>query len=127
MRDGLKDFGFLLLYAIAAVSGGMGGCATALHILKRSHSNKKSALALVCAYVVLGIVFGVLTLAGLYVLERPPSTVHHLILEAAFGGSCGSVALAFVNWSAKLVFEKFGVKVQVTLRHDDDERRLIEE
>lgn len=122
IKEGLGEFGFMVLYAVAAITGGMGGCATALNVLKH-HQHKRGVAPFVCAYIVLGVVFGILTLAGLYVIDKPPTTIHHLVLQTALGGSVGSVALALVNYTARVVFDLFGIKVQVTIRRDGDERR----
>lgn len=111
----------LLFYAIAAVSGGMGGCASALYYVM--HGQRRAGMAFVCAYTVLGIIFGVITLAGLAIYQYPITDVNHLVLWAAGGGAAGSVALATTNWTVRAIFKQVGIDVELTFRRSKNEER----
>lgn len=115
------DFWFLVLYAIAAISGGMGGCASALYYL--THKDSRATKAFIVAYIILGLMFGVITIALLILSDRGPSDVHELILFSFAGGVVGSVGLLSTNWTVRAVLRKFGLDVQLTIRPDDAERR----
>lgn len=119
------DFWFLLLYAIAAISGAMGGCASALYHL--SHGGKQAFYAFAAAYAFMGLVFGVITIAVLVMYGEGPKDIHELILFSFIGGGGGSIALLSTNWTVRAVLRKFGLDVQLTIRPESEERRSNDE
>ncbi len=110
----------LVMYALAAISGGLGGCAIAGHHVLRGRSMRVSYLL---AYFIVGATFGVLMLAygaavtdGMYALDR-------LIGQSVLAGAAGSLTLASTNLSARWVLKRLGIEVVVTVRdHRDAER-----
>lgn len=113
-----------LLYAIAAISGALGGCAVAIRTMKAESHAKTVFLG---AYVILGFVFGIVTLATVFITGHAPDDVHQLILMTGAGGAAGTMALATSNWAVRAVLKRFGLEVQVTFRKDADERRVTYE
>jgi hypothetical protein len=116
-----ENFLILVLFAVAAISGGLGGCASALASAMRE--NKSASVAFVFAYIILGVVFGIVTLSVLTFYDHGPTSINDLILFSTAGGAAGSIGLASANWSIRAAFRKFGVDVQLTVRRMEDERR----
>jgi hypothetical protein len=101
-------------YAIAAVSGGIGGCAVSCYYLTH---DKHPRLAFASAYTVIGIVFGILTFAGVSLLGYEiDGSVHKLILYAAAGGFVSAITLASVNMSVRIMLKRLGMEVELTVR-----------
>jgi len=98
----------------------MGGCATALYQIMH---NKKAGIVFVCAYTVVGFIFGVVTLAILTIYDHGPVSMSELILFSIMGGASGSFGLATSNYTIRAVFRKFGMDIQVTIRRDKYEER----
>jgi predicted membrane-bound spermidine synthase len=109
----------LILYAIAAIAGGLGGCAAGCYYLTH---DKRPQWAFVVAYMVLGVVFGVLTFALLSAYHFEPN-LHRLVLYAAAGGLGGALALASANFTVRLLFRKLGLEIQFTMRKGKRNRR----
>lgn len=106
----------LILYALAAVSGGLGGCAAASMYFTHT---KHPKLPFIIAYVTLGIAFGIITLAFLLIYDVNVADIHHLILYTFAGGTSGSIALASANFSASAYFKKLGIEVTVSLQRKE--------
>lgn len=119
-----KDFEFwlVILYAIAAISGGMGGCASALYHLKNKNNDHVATKAFMIAYIILGLVFGILTITLLILADRGPADVHQLILFSFGGGVVGSVGLLSTNWTIRAVLRHFGIDVQLTIKPTEDRK-----
>ena len=116
----LSDFAIGVLYAIATISGALGGCAAGMHY----YANTKTAKwAFVIAYVILGAIFGVIFFAGASVYNFRVGSVHELVLYSTGAGSAGSIMLFSANWTVKAIFRRLGVEVEVTLRRDKEDRR----
>lgn len=116
------DLLIAVLYAVAAISGGLGGCAAASHYLTHTRYHR---LPFIIAYILLGIVFGVVTFAVMLVYGYDPQNIHYVVLWSLVGGSAGSIALASANFTARLIFQKLGIELQVTVRKPDQERRTV--
>lgn len=114
------DWFVLWMYAIAAVAGGIGGCAAgAMTELKQGNLR----FAYFAAYGTIGFVTGGIT----YFLSdffnvAPPTLVGHVGWALAMG-LLVPLVLAAHNFGAKFAFKLLGGEVQVTFRHDKEERR----
>lgn len=107
-----------LLFALAAISGGLGGCAIASH---RLLSGKQMRVSYLFAYSIIGATFGVLFAAyGWIVAPNHPSEI---IGPALVAGMIGSAALGGMNWTARFILKHLGVEIQVTMRKPDEDRR----
>lgn len=120
MLDKSLDWLALIMYALAAVSGGLGGCAIAGHHVLRGHSMRISYLL---AYAIVGATFGVLLLAYGALFGVNNTSMHSLIGNAVLAGAAGSLALASTNISARWVLKRLGIEVLVTVRRAQEERR----
>lgn len=120
MIDKSLDWLALIMYALAAVSGGLGGCAIAGHHVLRGHSMRISYLL---AYGIVGATFGVLLLAYGAMFGVNNTSMHSMIGNAVLAGAAGSFALASTNISARWVLKRLGIEVLVTVRRAQEERR----
>lgn len=114
------DWLALIMYALAAVSGGLGGCAIAGHHVLRGHSMRISYLL---AYGIVGATFGVLILAYGALFGVNNTSLHSMVGNAVLAGAAGSFALASTNISARWVLKRLGIEVLVTVRRAQEERR----
>jgi len=113
MPDKAFEWIAILMYALAAVSGGLGGCAAASHHILRGQQPRVSY---VLAYGIIGMVFGVLMLAYGSMLGATVTSLDQLIGQAVLAGAAGSIALASTNLSARWVLKRLGIEVIVTMR-----------
>lgn len=102
----------LVMYALAAISGGLGGCAIAGHHVLRGRSMRISYLL---AYFIVGATFGVLMLAYGAAFTDVHS-IDRLIGQSVIAGAVGSLTLASTNLSARWVLKRLGIEVVVTVR-----------
>jgi hypothetical protein len=110
-----------LLYALAAISGGLGGCTIAG---SRLLTGTKMRFSYFLAYALIGATFGLLFAAyGLILVDDHPSQI---IGPAIIAGMVGSAMLGSMNWTARIILKKLGVEIQVTMRKNDQERRTNE-
>lgn len=113
-----NEFVIYLLFAAAAISGGLGGCAVASHQLL---SGKKMRFSYFLAYAMIGVVFGLLFAAyGWVVADSHPSQI---IGPAIVAGAIGAGMLSGMNIGARFLLKHFGIEVQVTMRKAQEERR----
>lgn len=117
MLDEQSEWLTLMLYALAAVSGGLGGCAIAGHHILRGRSTR---LSYVLAYGIVGMVFGVLMLAYGSIFGVEAASLDRLIGQSVLAGALGALTLASTNLSARLVLKRLGIEVIVTVRRSDD-------
>lgn len=111
----------MILYVIAAVSGGLGGCAAGCYYLTH---DKRPRLAFAVSYALLGVVFGVITFAVISAYHFPElDSVHKAILFSIIGGLAGAVMLASANLTVLLLFRKLGIEIQITMRKSGEDRR----
>lgn len=107
-----------VLFAIAAISGGLGGCTIAGHRLLTGQNMRFSFFL---AYAIIGAVFGLLFAAYGWVLaDHHPSTI---IGPAIIAGMSGAILLSVTNLTARFILKHLGIEVQVTMRKTDEERR----
>jgi len=124
MLEQAKDGTVIILYALAAISGGLGGCAvTAHHFLKDGSAGKVQMRASwLVAYAIVGSVFGLLfAIYGAYFIDI--ERVSDIIGPSLIAGIVGSASLGGVNVGARFILKHLGVEVVVTVRRGDEERR----
>ena len=107
----------VLLYALAAISGGLGGCAIAAHDVLRGG---RPRLSFVMAYAIIGSVFGVLSLAYGSWFGVESRTTDHVIGNSVLIGAMGSAVLASTNLSARWVLKRLGVEIEVNIKRRGD-------
>lgn len=120
MTAEFKGLSVATLYALAAILGMLGGCASGLHYYTHV---KHARWGFVIAYILLGGISGVGTLAGAAILDLLPGTLHAAVLLLLLSGSAGSLAIFSANWTVNMLFRRMGLEVQVTLRREREERR----
>lgn len=119
--DKNAQFPILVLFAIASISGLLGGCAASGYYLTHA---LKVRVAFVVAYIMLGVAFGVLTLAGLTIIAPGHvGTVPEVILYSLGGGAAGAIMLASANTTVSFIFRRLGLEVRFTFRRDKENRR----
>ena len=107
-----------LLYALAAISGGLGGCTIAG---QRLLTGKPMRFSFFIAYAVVGATFGLLFAAyGLILVDDHPSKI---IAPSILAGMAGSMLLGSVNWTARIILKHLGIEIQVTMRKYEEDRR----
>lgn len=122
--DRLEEFGILVLYTLAAISGGLGGCAvTAQQFLSQEGAGRvQMRLSWISAYTIIGVLFGILFAAyGLTIIELKHPT--DIIGPACIAGFLGAALLGGANMTARFLLKRLGVEVIVTVRKDNQERR----
>lgn len=119
MLDKPLEWLALLAYALAAISGGLGGCAIAGHHLLRGQSIR---LSYVLAYGIVGMAFGILVLAYGSVFGVAPNSIDSLIGQSLLAGAAGSLTLASTNLSARWVLKRLGIEVFVNVRRTGKRR-----
>lgn len=108
-----------LLFALAAISGGLGGCSIASH---RLITGRKMRLSFFLAYGIVGAAFGILFCAfGWVVSDSHPSQI---IGPSLASGMVGALCLGSVNWTARIILKHFGVEVVVTMKKTEKENDL---
>ncbi len=113
MQDRLIDGATAILYAIAAISGGLGGCMVAAHKVLRGRS---VTAVLVVAYLFAGAIFGLAGVIGLRIFAFWVPTVETTILAGLMFGVIGAGALMGMNLSARFIMRRFGIEVDVQVR-----------
>lgn len=116
--DKVIEYITLLMYALAAISGGLGGCAAAGHHILRGQQPRASY---VLAYGIIGVLFGVLALAYGGLFGAAVTTMDALIGQSVLAGAVGSITLASSNLSARWVLKKLGIEVVVSVRRRDED------
>lgn len=113
----------LVLYALAAISGGLGGCVVASHGVLRGVPPRVSY---VLAYGVIGMTFGLLTAVYGAMFGINTTLADSLMGASILVGAAGSIALASTNISARWMLKRLGIEVEVTVRRQGEERRTVE-
>lgn len=121
--DQLETKSTMIIYAIAAVTGALGGCAAGAHVFL---SRKGFRIAFVLAYAVIGAAVSV-GVAGsiLWQLGQPISklsdaAVHQIITSSMFGGMLGALALSLLHMASKIVLKWRGIEIEVVARKQED-------
>jgi len=109
---------FLVIYALSAISGGLGGCVVWSYYTKV----QRRAVAFVLAYMIIGLVFGIVS-ATFMMIFHSESSVHQLILYSMLTGFGGTMAVFGVNWGAGVAFKWRNLEVKFTIRKPTQERR----
>lgn len=116
MPERLTEYVALISYAVAAISGGLGGCGVAAHQVL--HGGRLRITYLV-AYGIIGCMFGVLALAYGVFLGVGGQSIDSIIGSSIIAGAVGSVVLASTNISARWILKRLGIEVQVTVTRKD--------
>lgn len=108
-----------ILYCIAAVSGGVGGCAVAAHQLIGGKQSIR--LSFFLAYAIIGAAFGLLTAAyGAFLVD---DHITDIIGPSLIAGAAASIFLSGMNVTARFILKRLGMEIVVTVRRDKEERR----
>ena len=110
-----KEYFPVFLYAIAAITGLIGGCTAAGHKLLHG---KNLGFAVLWAYGVVGVFFGLLFLAHSNYLNVHME-LDQLIASCLISGFAGSVMLASSNFTMRWALKRMGIEVQLTVKHKE--------
>ncbi|RCX32089.1 hypothetical protein [Thioalbus denitrificans] len=120
MPERLAPHVIAFFYALAAITGGLGGCAAAI---QHSLITRKSLrVGFISAYVVLGIfsagiVLSAALIAGMHVTEP------HIIGGGLLTGFAISTMMATGNLAAVVTLRRLGWEAAITIRRSDEDRR----
>lgn len=119
------EFSILVLYAIAAISGGLGGCAVTAHQFVQADGlgRVQMRLSWLMAYGILGTVFGVLYCAWVLSSATDVLIVQDVVAPALVVGFVGSMSLGAANTAARITLKKLGIEVEINLRKTDGRGR----
>ena len=122
MNNEMKLGCVLFTYAVAAVSGALGGCSAAA--VSKVFGKKSVTWSLAAAYAFIGFMLSILMMTlsrvlwGANLLENP-----YFIEYAFLSGLAGTLLLVFHNIAARIVLEKFGIKITLDIGEKDDNAR----
>ena len=102
----------IILYAIAAITGMIGGCAAGSHQILRG---KELRVAVVIAYGIIGLFLGLLSFAYANYLNVA-LTFDKLVFSCLLSGFAGSVILASTNLTARWVLKRLGIEVTLNIK-----------
>jgi len=103
----------LLLIAVAAIAGGLGGAAVAGHYVLRG---RRMTAARVAAYFVLGMVFGLLGVIYAASMGLPCPTIAAVVGRGVIAGAIGAGSLAGANLSVSWVLKHLGIEIKVDVK-----------
>lgn len=113
--DRLSETLVAIIYALAIISGGLGGCTVAAHQLIRGRSIRPSFFL---AYTIIGGVFGLLAASYGHFVQG--GQWHQIIGPALIAGASGAVVLSATNLSARFILKRLGIEVVVTVKKQGD-------
>ena len=123
MDSKIGDFVVLLAYALAGISGAVGGCGAAgMHLLRPSN---KLTLRLVhlMAYAIIGFIAGIMFAAYGLAFRSDINTLAQVVPGAIMSGFGIALALASTNFSTRWILSRLGIEVELTVRRTYDEER----
>lgn len=109
-----------ILYLIAAMSGGVGGAVVAgAHVVH----GKKLRTSFVVAYLIFGVVFGLLYMAFGTKFGFDTAQIDTIVGNSIIFGFAGTITLVSFNVVSNLVLKWKGVEIAVTFRKQGENRR----
>lgn len=117
-----EGFWLLVMYALAAISGGLGGCASWAWYSSRNNRNKRRAVYL-AAYIIIGAVFGMVSVSMAMIYNVWIHSVQEIILYGILSGGAGTIAIFMVNLGAGVILRWRGIELRLTFRDNKQERR----
>lgn len=108
---------FLTVYALAAISGGLGGAVVWSYYARHG----KRAFAFILSYSIIGLVFGVVSAALMLLFYD--WRFHEVILYSIASGFGGTTAIFGINWGAGVALRWRNFEVKFTVRRPQQERR----
>ena len=120
MQDRIHEHAIFILYCLAAVSGGLGGCTVAAHQLLQGKRSMRASFFF--AYLIIGVAFGIVTAAcGLF---AGGENYTDIVAPALIAGAAGSLILGTMNMGARVILKYLGVEVVVTVRREGEPPEL---
>ncbi len=115
----------LILYAVAAVTGALGGCAAGAHVFL---SRKGFRIAFVIAYAVIGaatsvgVAGAILWHIGQPISELSDGSIHQIITSSMIGGALGALALSLLHMASKIALKWRGIEIEIVARKQESSR-----
>ncbi len=112
----------LIIYAVAAITGALGGCAAGAHVFL---SRKGFRMAFVIAYAVIGaatsvgVAGAIMWHIGQPVSELSEAALHQIITSSMIGGALGSLALSLLHMASKVVLRWRGIEIELVARRQE--------
>lgn len=114
MPERIQEHTIFILYCLAAISGGLGGCTVAAHHLLQGKRSMRASFFF--AYLVIGVAFGTVTAACGFFAGGENYT--DIVAPALIAGAVGSLLLGTMNLGARIILKYLGVEVVVTVRRE---------
>lgn len=127
MLERIEASSTLILLLLAAISGGLGGCAVTAHqFLSQGQGGRVQMRASwLFAYAIIGAVFGLLfAVYGTLFVEVQEYT--DVVGPSLIAGIIGAATLGGVNVTTRLMLKKLGVEVVVTIKRDGEKMQIKE-
>jgi len=106
-----------VIYALSAITGGLGGCA----VWAFSVSRAKKHTVFLLAYLILGFISG-LAVAAVMAIVREWS-LHQVILYSLVSGIAVTLVALGINFGAGVTLRYRNFEAKFTLRHPNEDRR----
>lgn len=106
-----------VIYALSAITGGLGGCA----VWAFSISRAKKRTVFLMAYLILGFISG-LAVAAVFGIVRQ-WTLHQVILYSLLSGIVVTIVAFGINFGAGVTLRYKNFEAKFTLRQPNEDRR----
>lgn len=126
MSEKLKaflDMFVLIVIAIAAISGGAGGC---LVVAQKVLRGRNTTAAFVAAYATIGAIFAVVGTIMMMILTTINVTLLNVILVSICFGVAGSLSLAGTHLAARVRLKRLGLEFDASVRPIPIENDIME-
>jgi hypothetical protein len=115
----------MMIYAIAAVTGALGGCAAGAHVFLYREGFRIAfvlAYAVIGAAVSVGVAGSILWQIGQPLSDLSDAALHQVIMASMFSGMVGSFALSLLHVASKIVLRWRGIEIEVVARKYNDKK-----
>lgn len=123
MKNQGNEILILLAYALAGISGAIGGCGAAGLRLLRGDDKIAVHLAHMAAYAIVGLISGIMFAAYGLVFRPDAHALSQVVPGAIISGLGICLTLAGTNVSARWILRRLGVEVELTVRPVDEGKK----
>lgn len=110
----------LIIYIVSALSGCLGGVATASIYSLRG---RPITAILIISYGILGIVLGVSSAAYISIFSDIDFSIDQIIMLSIITGLCGTATIAGTNLSFKWILRQMGLEIELKVSQCDKKNK----